>query len=96
MYLHPKEEKRKKEKVAQLQQRYVKIVIKEMGFEEKLGIRRSALGKERNCLAKYREELEMANEEDRKVINNKVTTSAEEGTEECVAQREREIRQITA
>ena len=86
MYLHPKEEKRKKEKVAQLQQRYVKIVIKEMGFEEKLGIRRSALGKERNCLAKYREELEMANEEDRKVITNKNTTPAEkERTEEWVA-----------
>ena len=68
----PASERRKaaKEKVAQLQQRYAKIVNEEMEFEEKLGIRRSALEKDRNCLAKYREELEMANELDRKVINN--------------------------
>ena len=95
----PASERRKaaKEKVAQLQQRDAKIVNKEIGFEEKLGIRRYALEKERNRLAKYREELEMANEEDRKVIDNKNTTPAEkERTEEWVAQREREIRRITA
>ena len=92
----PERIKAAKEKVAQLQKSYAKIVDKETAFKGKLGMQPSALEKEREDLVKDREELERTNDEDRKIINNEDATSYQKTVaEERVAQCHREIRWIT-
>ena len=65
----PEQRRAAKEKIVE------KIVDEERApFEGKLGMQRSALEKGREDLVNDREELERANEEDRKIINDEDAT----------------------
>ena len=96
--MHPPEQRQAaKEKLLQLNQSYEQIVAEEKRFEERLGVKRSLLDKEGEKLQKRKEELEEANKEDKKIINNRDADPHERtNAEERVAMRENEIRQITA
>jgi len=85
-----------KEKLAQVQRSYSQIVDDEGQFEEKLSIKRSATEEEIKNLEKDREEQEKANEEDRKIINDKDAMPAKKkAANERLSHREEEIRRIT-
>ena len=93
----PEQRQAAKEKLLELNQSYEQIVAEEKIFEERLGVKRSLLDKERETLQKRKEELEEANKEDKKIINDRDADPHERtNAEERVAVRENEIRQITA
>ena len=95
--LPPEQRQAAKNKLLELNKTYRQLETEEKMFEEKLGKTRSLLDEERENLQKRKEVMEKANEEDKKIINERDAGPEEKRlAEERVAMRENEIRQITA